>query len=122
MKRITYLCAGHLALAMGMIGVVLPLLPTTPFVLLSAFFYSRSSRKLHQKLINNKLFGNLIKEWEKHGTIPLKAKCLSTLMMISMISYPLIYRPMSLSLKLAVIGCLCFSLTYIWSRPSLEGA
>lgn len=119
MKRITYLCAGHLSLIIGMIGVVLPLLPTTPFVLLSAFFYSRSSITLHQKLLSNKLFGHLIREWENHGVIPFKAKCLSTLMMIVMISYPMMYSPMNTSLKFAVISCIFLSFAYIWSRPSL---
>ena len=122
MKRAIYLFAGYLSLALGLIGVVLPLLPTTPFVLLAAFFFSRSSEKLHNKLLNNKVFGELIKRWEQDGTIPLKAKLLATFMMLTMVSYPLIYRPLDMSVKLLVVGAISFSLAYIWSRPSLANA
>ena len=122
MKRAIYLFAGYLSLALGLIGVVLPLLPTTPFVLLAAFFFSRSSEKLHKKLLNNKVFGELIKRWEQDGTIPLKAKLLATFMMLTMVSYPLIYRPLDMSVKLMVVGAISLSLAYIWSRPSLANA
>lgn len=122
MKRALYLFAGCLSLALGLIGVVLPLLPTTPFVLLAAFFFSRSSEKLHNKLLNNKVFGELIKRWEQEGTIPLKAKLLATFMMLTMVSYPLIYRPLDMSVKLMVVGAISLSLAYIWSRPSLANA
>ncbi len=122
MKRAIYLFAGYLSLALGLIGVVLPLLPTTPFVLLAAFFFSRSSEKLHNKLLNNKVFGELIKRWEQDGTIPLKAKLLATFMMLTMVSYPLIYRPLDMSVKLLVVGAISLSLAYIWSRPSLANA
>ncbi|MGB0204291.1 MAG: YbaN family protein [Neptuniibacter sp.] len=122
MKRAIYLFAGYLSLLLGLIGVVLPLLPTTPFVLLAAFFFSRSSEKLHKKLLNNKVFGELIKRWEQDGTIPLKAKLLATVMMLTMVSYPLIYRPLDMSVKLLVVGAISLSLAYIWSRPSLANA
>ena len=122
MKRAIYLFAGYLSLALGLIGVVLPLLPTTPFVLLAAFFFSRSSEKLHNKLLNNKVFGELIKRWKQDGTIPLKAKLLATFMMLTMVSYPLIYRPLDMSVKLMVVGTISLSLAYIWSRPSLANA
>ena len=119
MKRAIFLTAGFLSLAMGIIGVVLPLLPTTPFVLLAAFCFSRSSTHLHQKLLDNKVFGELIRHWERDGVIPLKAKWLATIMMVSMVSYPLIYRQFDLSIKLAVVAAIALSLSYIWSRPSL---
>ena len=122
MKRAIYLFAGYLSLALGLIGVVLPLLPTTPFVLLAAFFFSRSSEKLHKKLLNNKIFGELIRRWEQDGTIPLKAKLLATTMMLTMVSYPLIYRPLDMSVKLVVVAAIALSLAYIWSRPSMTHA
>lgn len=118
MKRISYLCGGYTALLLGMLGVVLPLLPTTPFILLAAFCFSRSSEALHLKLLQNKVFGKLIRDWETHGIIPMKAKCLSTFMMLAMISYPLIFRSFHPGLKLVIISCISLSLAYIWSRPS----
>jgi uncharacterized protein len=114
-----YLLAGVLALLLGAIGVVLPLLPTTPFVILAAFCFSRSSERLHQWLLNQRLFGPLIRDWETHGVIPLRIKWLSTTMMLVLVSYPLLFRDFDWRLKvLAGVSILC-ALLYIWSRPSV---
>ena len=116
--KVLYLIAGMICLLLGLIGVVLPLLPTTPFVLLAAFCFSRSSEKLHRKLLENKLFGPLIRDWEESGVIPLKAKCIGSAMMILMVSYPLIFRDFALELKLLVVLTIIAVLCYIWSRTS----
>ncbi|WP_027857275.1 YbaN family protein [Marinobacterium jannaschii] len=119
MTKILYLIAGLTCLLLGLVGVVLPLLPTTPFVLLAAFCFSRSSESLHRKLLENKLFGPLIRDWEDNGVIPLKAKCIGSSMMILMVSYPLIYRDFAIELKALVVLTIICVLCYIWSRPSV---
>jgi hypothetical protein len=58
MKKILFLIAGHFFLALGLVGAILPILPTTPFLLLAVFFYSKSNSKLHSWLMNNKYFGH----------------------------------------------------------------
>lgn len=113
-----YLLAGYFFVLLGLVGVVLPLLPTTPFLLVAAFCFSRSSERLHQYLLNNRYFGQLIKDWEQNGVIPLKAKILATSMMLLMVSYPLIFRDFHLGLKAVVVATIVFALFYIWSRPS----
>lgn len=118
MVRFFYFSAGILCVLTGIVGVFLPLLPTTPFILLAAFCFSRSSETLHQKLLNHRLFGPIISEWEKHGVIPLKVKCLSTTMMLVMVSYPLFFQTFSLWLKLLVVLTIAVALVYVWSRPS----
>lgn len=97
----------------------MPLLPTTPFVILSAFCFSRSSRRLHSALLSHRLFGPIISEWEAHGVIPLKVKWFSSCMMLLMVSYPLLFKPFDLWLKALTLGVILFALWYIWSRPSL---
>lgn len=117
--RAVYMVAGGLALVLAAIGVVLPLLPTTPFVILAAFCFSRSSEPLHQWLLNQRLFGPLLRDWEAYGVISLRIKLLSTSMMLLLISYPLVFRDFDWRLKVlagvSVLGALC----YIWSRPSV---
>ena len=68
---------GSISLALGVIGIFLPLLPTTPFLLLSAALYVRSSEKLYQWLIHQKYLGTYIRNFREHRTIPLHAKIIS---------------------------------------------
>ena len=74
------LAVGWLALFLALIGVVLPLLPTTPFVLVAAACFARSSPRLHQWLLTNGVFGPLIVDWSEHGAVPLWAKVLAVSM------------------------------------------
>lgn len=77
MLRYILIICGILYLALAVVGLFLPLLPTTPLVLLAAVCFARSSGKLHSRLINNKIFGPVIREWEDTRTMSLKAKILS---------------------------------------------
>ncbi len=78
---------GSISLVLGVIGIFLPLLPTTPFLLLSATLYVRSSERLYQWLIHQKYLGSYIRNFREHRAIPLRAKILST----SMVWITLIY-------------------------------
>ena len=81
MFRTLWLLIGLTSLALGIAGVVLPLLPTTPFVLLSAYCFARSSPRLHDWLLAHRLFGPLIRNWQHHGAITPRAKMLALLSM-----------------------------------------
>lgn len=61
---------GVVSLALGVIGVVLPLLPTTPFVLLAALCFARSSPRFHQRLLDNRFCGGIIRRWQQQRCIP----------------------------------------------------
>jgi len=65
--RVIWLIIGMLALALGGLGVVLPLLPTTPFILAAAFAFANSSDRLHQWLVDHNIFGPLIVNWQLYG-------------------------------------------------------
>ena len=75
--RRLYTVAGIISLALGVIGIVLPLLPTTPFLLLAAACFARGSKRLHNWLINHKLFGKYIRNYQEKKGIPLKVKVLA---------------------------------------------
>ncbi|WP_403559182.1 YbaN family protein [Cetobacterium somerae] len=63
MRKKLYLILGCLSLVLGAIGVFLPLLPTTPFILLAAFSFERSSEKFYRLLLENRIFGKYIKDY-----------------------------------------------------------
>ncbi|HEX8514354.1 MAG TPA: YbaN family protein [Allosphingosinicella sp.] len=67
--RLIYLCLGFASLALGAVGVVLPLLPTVPFVLLATFFFARSSPRLEARLLGHPRFGPHIRAWRERGAI-----------------------------------------------------
>ncbi|GBU24415.1 hypothetical protein R83H12_01045 [Fibrobacteria bacterium R8-3-H12] len=74
MSKTLYIIFGSISLVLGTIGIFLPLLPTTPFYLLTAWLYMRGSKKLYDKVMNNKYFGTIVKNFQKDKSIPLKTK------------------------------------------------
>ncbi|WP_374566578.1 YbaN family protein [Ideonella sp.] len=79
--RPLWLAGGALALLLGFIGVFLPLLPTTPFVLLAAFCFARGSERWERWLLAHRLWGPLVRDWRAYRAVPLRAKQLATVMM-----------------------------------------
>jgi uncharacterized membrane protein YbaN (DUF454 family) len=73
-RRAVYKPLGLLFLGLASLGVVLPGLPTTPFLILAAWFFARSSEKWHQRLLQSELFGPLLRNWEQRRCMSLQAK------------------------------------------------
>ncbi len=73
-SRLLYRVIGFAALGLAVLGAVLPVLPTTIFVLIAAWAFARSSPKLYQSLCENRRFGPLLRDWEANGAIPRSAK------------------------------------------------
>jgi uncharacterized membrane protein YbaN (DUF454 family) len=118
MVKPLYIAVGWLCLGLGFVGIFLPLLPTTPFVLLAAFCFSRSSARLHRWLLAQPTFGPIIRDWNQHGVIRPAIKWTSIGLIVFMLGYPVVYSSLAPLLKfaLALVG---FSVIgFIWSRPS----
>jgi len=79
--KILYVILGSISIALGIIGIFLPLLPTTPFLLLSAFLFARSSPRLYEWLMNHKVFGKYIRNYREDKSIPLNVKLVAILML-----------------------------------------
>ena len=73
-QRALLLVAGSVALALAVLGIFLPLLPTTPLVLVAAFFFARGSERAHGWLLRNRVFGRIVREWQQHRRVPIRAK------------------------------------------------
>ena len=83
LARALWLGVGSLSLVAGVIGIVLPLLPTTPFLLLTAFCYARGSERLHRWLISHQRLGPPIEHWRRYGAISRRAKRISRGLLIA---------------------------------------
>lgn len=81
--RVLWLAVGFLATGCGIAGVVLPLVPTTPFLLLAAFAFARSSPRLHDWLVNHPRFGPPIADWQAHGAISRRTKLVAAAAMLA---------------------------------------
>ncbi|MDD2596007.1 MAG: YbaN family protein [Bacteroidales bacterium] len=75
--KVLYVILGTISLALGILGIVLPILPTTPFLLLTAFLYFKGSGRLYDKLMSDKHLGPYIKDFRENRTIPLPTKIVS---------------------------------------------
>jgi uncharacterized membrane protein YbaN (DUF454 family) len=105
-----------LCLALGVIGVWLPGMPTTVFILLAAWAAARSSPRLHGWLLNHPLFGQTIRDWQNGGTVSRKAKKRATLMMsLCALIMPLVGSP--LWVVILATTCMACVLVYLWRRP-----
>lgn len=115
-KRITWLAVGIISLVLGGAGVLLPLLPTTPFVLVAAVAFAKSSDRLHQWLLEHDIFGPLIANWRRSGAISQRAKVVSVLSMIAILVISLLLAVPTLVIIIQVL-VLGVCATFILSRP-----
>lgn len=76
-KKYLLTAVGLLSVGLGVVGMFLPILPTTPFLLLAAYCFVRSNRRLYDKLLSHKVFGAYISDFMLHKTIPKKVKAVS---------------------------------------------
>ncbi len=117
MRRQLWIALGCTAVALGAAGVVLPLLPTTPFVLVAAWAFAKSSPRLHRWLTGHRVFGPLIADWQAHRAIAPAAKRASLLSMLAVfgLSVALGLSPLLLLVQGAVLAA---TATFILTRPN----
>ena len=89
--RAAYLAAGFGFLGLGILGMVLPVLPATPFVLLAAACFARSSERFYHWLLNHRAFGPLVREWREHRSIPYRVKLFAIAMMASTLAVSVLF-------------------------------
>jgi len=118
-KRSFFYLIGWLSLILGIIGIFLPIVPTVPFIFLSAFCFSKSSVKMQNWIMSKPYLGPAIKDWNDHQIIRKKAKILSTIAIIISFASTIIFVKVFLVVKviIAVIGIIL--LVFIWSRKSI---
>lgn len=87
LRKCALVAVGVLALALAVIGILVPILPTTPFLLLAAACFIRSSERLYRWLIGHRWFGSYIRNYREHRAVTLRAKVLAMVMLWGVIGY-----------------------------------
>ena len=119
-KKVTFIILGSISLWLGIIGLFLPVLPTTPFLLLTAWLYAKSSPRLYQWLICNKYFGRYIQRYRDGLGIPMKTKIVAITTMWLTILTSLIFFVEPLYLKI-IMFLIASAVTYhLVSRPTFR--
>lgn len=116
-RRLLLLACGWICLVLGFLGAFLPVLPTTPFLLLAAAAFSRSSHTLANWLYQHKRFGPTLLAWEQYRIIPLRAKVLATGMIVVSLAYLWLGTLISNGLRVCVTLLILATVVYIWSKP-----
>lgn len=105
LKQILFLVLGSLSVLLGSIGILVPVLPTTPFLLLAAYFYLRSSKRLYEWLIHHRILGKYIYHYLEHKAVPLQTKIGAILILwASLIASMILIDKLFVGIILVVIG------------------
>lgn len=104
--RALFMGAGLLALGLGIAGIFLPVLPTTPFILLAAACFARSHHRFHTWLLAHRLFGPMVDEWQRYRSIPYRTKIIAIATMAFTLGTSIVFfvRPLWVRVLLTVCG------------------
>ncbi len=114
--RVLWGTLGFFCVLLGAVGVLLPLLPTVPFMLLAAFCFARSSERMHDWLLRHPRFGPAIVNWHENGAVSRRAKWLATLSICVVWGLSFL---LGMPTKVIVIQAVVLSavLIFLWTRP-----
>ena len=117
-----YLVLGICFFSLGAIGALVPGLPTTIFMLLALWAFSRSSKRFHDWLYNHPFFGPPLQLWHEHRVIPKNAKILSISMMILSLGYLTVFTEVSTWLKGTTFLVMLYGAWFILTKPSVKAS
>ena len=118
LARPLLLGAGWMCVGLGILGIVMPLFPTTPFLLLAVWAFSKSSPEMAERLRNHRLAGPYIRDWEDEGVIPVTAKLLAVTMMAAMLAFLNFGTEAPLWTVVGAGAVMLATSVYIVTRPS----
>ena len=112
------LLTGWVFVALGATGILIPGLPTVPFLLVALWAFSKSSQRFHDWLYNHSLFGPPLQQWQDHRVIPTKAKVLAVMTMTVSLSYMIFISDVSTWVTVVTALIMVSAAAYILSQPS----
>ncbi|WP_375766884.1 YbaN family protein [Archangium gephyra] len=116
--RWAFMALGFVCVGLGVLGAFLPLLPTTPFLLVALWAFSRSSRRFHHWLYTHPRFGPRLQEWNRYGTVPVKVKVSAVSAMALSFGFMAFVARVKWPVLVAAGALILVGATYVLSRPS----
>ena len=120
LSRIVYLLLAGTFLTLGLVGIILPGLPTTPFILLTSYFLSRSSPRLRRRLLESKLFGSFLKDWQKHRGIRRAVKWRAIVFVVIAVGVSCWFSRLSAVLLATILIAACIGIAIVVSLPVID--
>ena len=117
MKKILLLSLGWLCVGLAFLGIFLPGMPTTIFLIIALWTFAKSSKKFHAWLLNHKRFGPLLRNWETHKVVPKKAKITMVVLQI-LVVFMIHYTFNNIFITISLIIVLILVAWYVLSLPS----
>lgn len=118
-KSFLYVAGGWASLGLAFLGVLLPLVPTTPFVLLASWCFYRGSPRIHAWLHRSQWFGPTLDDWQHYGGIRRGLKHRAILMVAGVVAVSLLYSSLPWWLRYMFLGLVAAGLYTIWNVPTL---
>jgi len=118
--RVVLLSLGFVFVGLATLGVVLPILPTTPFLLLAAACFAKSSHRFYRVLLENRIFGPLIRDWREHRAIPLRAKIVAITVMLTVMASTATFVLEHPLARGALLGFGIGLSIWLWRKPTRE--
>ena len=116
--RYLWLAGGVFSLALGIVGIVLPLLPTVPFVILAAFCFSKGSQRWERWMLEHPKLGPIVRDWREHHSVPRGAKILATVMMAVSCTAAYFFVPLKFA-WIPTAACAAVA-TWLWRLPTRQ--
>lgn len=119
MKRVLLIILGWICVVLATLGVVLPLLPTTPFLLLAAWCFARSSPRFHHWLLHRSWFGSYLRHWQQHRALPKGAKPKAVALILVTFAVSIYFVPL-LWVRILLLCMMCMLLIMMWRLPVVD--
>ena len=117
MTPIFWISAGHFCVLLGVAGIFLPLLPTTPFLLLASYCYSKGSSRFNNWLLTHPRLGSYVLEWRKNHAIPFRAKLVAVALICTNLVIIIMFVDVMVPVKFIVGIILSGAIVFIVTRP-----